>query len=346
MRDTEIVLPLPTASRLAAASRKRALSTSPFSDLVRNSPAAAAAASGSATANAAASPSSSGSFDALGIPHTLQQAAHLLRGSPYLSPQQNSFLHAAHALHSAAAVSAASPYFPLLAPPPVTTVASTPSTATAAAAATASSTLSSRGEPDKGGGKPRQMPPAAPSAPPPLTEDASSNVVSSTMEDEESADLRDEAAARSRGKSAAKGGGSRPVVRALASSSTGFDDAVSIKEEPDFVETHCHWVGCDREMGTQDLLVKVGAAFLEAFRSVPERALFLFPASEQRPRRREQEGLRVSVARLLAGGEALQGAVHARRPHEAPHGREAAQVHGKWSRSCMRGLWQRGWVDG
>merc|ERR1719461_2800334 len=62
------------ASRLAAASRKRALSTSPFSDLVRNSPAGAAA-----TANAAASPSSSGSFDALGIPHPLQQAAHLLR---------------------------------------------------------------------------------------------------------------------------------------------------------------------------------------------------------------------------------------------------------------------------
>ena len=250
--DTENVLPsLPTASRLAAASRKRALSTSPFSDLVRNSPAGAAA-----TANAAASPSSSGSFDALGIPHPLQQAAHLLRGSPYLSPQQNSFLHAAHALHSAAAVSAASPYFPLLAPPPVTTMASTPSTATAAASA--SSTLSPRGESDKESGKPRQMPLPAPSAPPSLAEDASSNVVSSTMEDEESADhVREEAAAaRSRGKGA-KGGGGRPVVRALASSSTGFDDAVSIKEEPDFVETHCHWVGCDREMGTQDLLVKV-----------------------------------------------------------------------------------------
>ena len=251
--DTENVLPsLPTASRLAAASRKRALSTSPFSDLVRNSPAGAAA-----TANAAASPSSSGSFDALGIPHPLQQAAHLLRGSPYLSPQQNSFLHAAHALHSAAAVSAASPYFPLLAPPPVTTMASTPSTATAAASA--SSTLSPRGEPDKESGKPRQMPLPAPSAPPSLAEDASSNVVSSTMEDEESVDPREEAAARSKGKSVAKGGGGRPVVRALASSSTGFDDAVSIKEEPDFVETHCHWVGCDREMGTQDLLVKVGS---------------------------------------------------------------------------------------
>ena len=261
-----------TASRLAAASRKRALSTSPFSDLVRNSPAAAAAAAAAAAqphnpsasaaasvaaANGAASPSSSGSFDALGIPHPLQQAAHLLRGSPYLSPQQNSFLHAAHALHSAAAasaVSAASPYFPLLAPPTVTTVASTPSTSAATAATSAST---SRGETDKEIGRPAQLPPAPPPPlppPPPFLEDASSNVVSSTMEDEESAEPCEEAA-RSRGKSA-KGG--RPVIRALASSSTGFDDAVSIKEEPDFVETHCHWVGCDREMGTQDLLVKVG----------------------------------------------------------------------------------------
>ena len=313
---------LPTASRLAAASRKRALSTSPFSDLVRNSPAGAGA-----TANAAASPSSSGSFDALGIPHPLQQAAHLLRGSPYLSPQQSSFLHAAHALHSAAAVSAASPYFPLLAPPPVSTMASTPPTATAAAAATASSTLSPRGEPDKESGKQRQVPPA-PSAPPPLAEDASSNVVSSTMEDEESADLvREEAAvARSRGKGAAKGGGGRPVVRALASSSTGFDDAVSIKEEPDFVETHCHWVGCDREMGTQDLLVKATPHATIASDNVCLNVLFSAP--EQRPRRREQEVLRVPVAGLLPRGEALQGAVHARRPHEAPHRREAAQVHG------------------
>ena len=256
--------PHPTASRLAAASRKRALSTSPFSDLVRNSPAAAVAASSAqphnpsaaaaaAAANAAASPSSSGSFDALGIPHPLQQAAHLLRGSPYLSPQQNSFLHAAHALHSAAAASAASPYFPLLAPPPVTTMASTPSTAAAAAAAAATSAPpTSGGETTKEGDRPAKMPPVSAPAPPLVMEDASSNVVSSTMEDEESVQPLEEAA-RSRERST-KG----PVIRALASSSTGFDDAVSIKEEPDFVETHCHWVGCDREMGTQDLLVKVG----------------------------------------------------------------------------------------
>jgi hypothetical protein len=37
-------------------------------------------------------------------------------------------------------------------------------------------------------------------------------------------------------------------------------DAGSInceKEEPDFIETHCHWVGCDKEFHVQDQLVKV-----------------------------------------------------------------------------------------
>ena len=29
------------------------------------------------------------------------------------------------------------------------------------------------------------------------------------------------------------------------------------KEEPDFIETHCHWKDCDRDYGTQDDLVKV-----------------------------------------------------------------------------------------
>lgn len=29
-----------------------------------------------------------------------------------------------------------------------------------------------------------------------------------------------------------------------------------IKDEPDFVETHCHWIGCDRDFGTQDQLVR------------------------------------------------------------------------------------------
>ena len=30
-----------------------------------------------------------------------------------------------------------------------------------------------------------------------------------------------------------------------------------IKDEPDFVETHCHWLGCDRDLHTQEQLVKV-----------------------------------------------------------------------------------------
>ena len=32
------------------------------------------------------------------------------------------------------------------------------------------------------------------------------------------------------------------------------------KDEPDFIETHCHWVDCDREMGCNDELVKVRPA--------------------------------------------------------------------------------------
>ena len=30
-----------------------------------------------------------------------------------------------------------------------------------------------------------------------------------------------------------------------------------IKEEPEFYETHCHWNGCDRDLHTQEQLVKV-----------------------------------------------------------------------------------------
>jgi len=32
---------------------------------------------------------------------------------------------------------------------------------------------------------------------------------------------------------------------------------IDVKDEPDFIETHCHWIGCDREFGTQDELVRV-----------------------------------------------------------------------------------------
>ena len=30
-----------------------------------------------------------------------------------------------------------------------------------------------------------------------------------------------------------------------------------VKEEPDFIETHCNWTNCDRDFGTQEDLVKV-----------------------------------------------------------------------------------------
>ena len=45
-------------------------------------------------------------------------------------------------------------------------------------------------------------------------------------------------------------------VRAPASSST-CDYMADMKEEPDFIETNCHWSGCSREFETQDQLVKV-----------------------------------------------------------------------------------------
>ena len=32
-----------------------------------------------------------------------------------------------------------------------------------------------------------------------------------------------------------------------------------VKDEPDFIETHCHWKECDRDYGTQDELVKVSS---------------------------------------------------------------------------------------
>ena len=43
-------------------------------------------------------------------------------------------------------------------------------------------------------------------------------------------------------------------------------DAI-IKDEPDFVETHCHWVGCDRDLHSQDQLVKVLAPILSIYNS-------------------------------------------------------------------------------
>merc|ERR1712106_984304 len=63
--------------------------------------------------------------------------------------------------------------------------------------------------------------------------ESSSNVVSSTMDDDDKSGIKLEAGATS-----------------------ARDCGEDGKEEPDFIETHCHWTDCDKEYGTQDDLVK------------------------------------------------------------------------------------------
>lgn len=63
--------------------------------------------------------------------------------------------------------------------------------------------------------------------------ESSSNVVSSTMDDDDKSGIKLEAGATS-------------------TRDCGEDG----KEEPDFIETHCHWTDCDKDYGTQDDLVK------------------------------------------------------------------------------------------
>ena len=50
--------------------------------------------------------------------------------------------------------------------------------------------------------------------------------------------------------------------RSTSSSTVKDLKDLDVKEEPDFIETHCHWIGCDRDFGTQDQLVKVGQLLL------------------------------------------------------------------------------------
>jgi len=67
--------------------------------------------------------------------------------------------------------------------------------------------------------------------------DSTSNVVSSTMmDDDEKTGIKMETGAPT-----GRGGG---------------DCDGDGKEEPDFIETHCHWTDCDKEFGNQDDLVK------------------------------------------------------------------------------------------
>ena len=119
--------------------------------------------------------------------HLQQLQAHLLRTSPYLSPQ-NSFIH-----------SYLPPHAPLF-----------------------------------GGNH----------APKPEDD----NVVSSTMEEvDEGAKKHQKGRSKNRSKS----------VEVAAASSSTSNDKDDLDEEKDFFETHCHWINCDREFGTQDQLVKV-----------------------------------------------------------------------------------------
>ena len=76
---------------------------------------------------------------------------------------------------------------------------------------------------------------------------SSSDVVSSTMNDEREEESPD-------GHRQKKGSS----VFAASSSTCDLDMMTDLKEEPDFVETNCHWSGCAREFETQDQLVKVG----------------------------------------------------------------------------------------
>ena len=52
---------------------------------------------------------------------------------------------------------------------------------------------------------------------------------------------------------------STTASRSRLTGASTFQDSADpiIKEEPDFVETHCHWVGCDRDLHSQEQLVKV-----------------------------------------------------------------------------------------
>ncbi len=63
---------------------------------------------------------------------------------------------------------------------------------------------------------------------------------------------------------------------------------------------------------------------------------FFVSAHRQRPYPREQEAFRVPVAGLFAPGEALQGAVYARRTYASPHRRKAPQVHGTYATIRIR----------
>ena len=194
-------LSLEASHRLAAANRvnrKRALSTSPYSEMdlgaiIRHSPtllsgsSLALNAAASALTGGGISPGSSGSYGqlspgtmspALGLHHQAAAASHLqqlqahfLRSaghSPYLSSPQNSLLHTSAAA-AAAVLHSQSSYFHHLRSSGVTTTTTTAGS-TSSGAATTTTTMTNAGE-------------SVPSVVKP--EEPSSNVVSSTVVEEE-----------------------------------------------------------------------------------------------------------------------------------------------------------------
>ena len=126
--------------------------------------------------------------------HLQQLQAHLLRTSPYLSPQ-NSFIHAASYL-----------------PPPAVALFGAASV---------------------------QQPPKA------EAETKEDNIVSSST-----IDIVEEAKKEKHKRSLKHK--AKPMQEPSSSTIDKDDD-----EEKDFVETHCHWVNCDKDFGTQDQLVRV-----------------------------------------------------------------------------------------
>ena len=62
------------------------------------------------------------------------------------------------------------------------------------------------------------------------------------------------------------GGSSGSRLTGYPSPNTAAD--AIIKDEPDFVETHCNWVGCDRDLHTQEQLVKVLLLVLPMLHSI------------------------------------------------------------------------------
>ena len=67
------------------------------------------------------------------------------------------------------------------------------------------------------------------------------------------------------------GGSSGSRLTGYPSPNTAAD--AIIKDEPDFVETHCNWVGCDRDLHTQEQLVKVLLLVLPMLHSIYNRTV-------------------------------------------------------------------------